>query len=86
MRARNMGKRALLRYAGAAPQALIGSKPIGSELACSSIFETAGSQPWIDKPDNLSYVAPNRTPHASASVCAPGGSFFAQRAGTAGSL
>jgi hypothetical protein len=30
------------------------------------------------------YMAPNRTPHASASVSAPGGSFFAQRTGKAG--
>ena len=38
----------------------------------------------IDSAANLIYLNCNRTPHASASVSAPGGSFFAQRTGKAG--
>ena len=34
---------------------------------------------FIDKSVNLAYILCNRTLHASASVCAPGGSFFARR-------
>jgi DNA modification methylase len=35
----------------------------------------------IDKTVTLDYVTNNRTSHASATVCAPGGSFFALCAG-----
>lgn len=38
----------------------------------------------IDSAASLAYLNCNRTPHASASVSAPGGSFFAQRTGKAG--
>lgn len=38
----------------------------------------------IDSAASLAYLNRNRTPHASASVCAPGGSFFAQNMGKAG--
>lgn len=38
----------------------------------------------IDSAASLAYLNRNRTPHASASVCAPGGSFFARSAGKAG--
>ena len=38
----------------------------------------------IDGAASLAYLNRNRTPHASASVCAPGGSFFALNAGKAG--
>jgi len=38
----------------------------------------------IDSAARLAYLNRNRTPHASASVCAPGGSFFALNAGKAG--
>lgn len=38
----------------------------------------------IDGAARLAYLNRNRTPHASASVCAPGGSFFALNAGKAG--
>ncbi len=38
----------------------------------------------IDCTASLAYLNRNRTPHASASVCAPGGSFFALNAGKAG--
>jgi DNA modification methylase len=40
----------------------------------------------VDISADLSYVAVNRTPHASASVCAPGGSFFGRLLGKAGRL
>ncbi len=39
----------------------------------------------IDSAASLAYLNRNRTPHASASVCAPGGSFFARSTGKAGS-
>ena len=38
----------------------------------------------VDRAVNLVYENRNRTPHASASVCAPGGSFFARSTGKAG--
>lgn len=38
----------------------------------------------IDGAASLAYLNRNRTPHASASVCAPGGSFFALNTGKAG--
>lgn len=38
----------------------------------------------IDSAASLAYLNRNRTPHASASVCAPGGSFFARSTGEAG--
>ena len=38
----------------------------------------------IDGAARLAYLNRNRTPHASTSVCAPGGSFFALNAGKAG--
>ena len=39
----------------------------------------------VDKPQYDTYLIGNRTLHASASACAPGGSFFAQiTAGKAG--
>ena len=38
----------------------------------------------IDSAASLAYLNRNRTPHASASVCAPGGSFFALNLGEAG--
>jgi hypothetical protein len=38
----------------------------------------------IDRAARLAYLSRNRTPHASASVSAPGGSFFARSTGKAG--
>ena len=38
----------------------------------------------IDNVASLAYLNRNRTPHASASVSAPGGSFFARSTGKAG--
>ncbi len=38
----------------------------------------------IDSAASLAYLNRNRTPHASASVSAPGGSFFARNMGKAG--
>ena len=38
----------------------------------------------IDSAASLAYLNRNRTPHASASACAPGGSFFARSTGKAG--
>ncbi len=38
----------------------------------------------IDSAASLAYLNRNRTPHASASVSAPGGSFFARSTGEAG--
>ena len=38
----------------------------------------------IDGAVNVAYLKRNRTSHASASVCAPGGSFFALNMGKAG--
>lgn len=38
----------------------------------------------IDSAAGLAYLNCNRTPHASASVSAPGGSFFARSTGKAG--
>lgn len=38
----------------------------------------------IDRAASLAYLNRNRTPHASASVSAPGGSFFARSMGKAG--
>lgn len=44
----------------------------------------ANGQVQVDFCGSQSYLALNRTPHASASVCAPGGSFFALNPGMAG--
>lgn len=38
----------------------------------------------VDSAARLAYLNCNRTPHASASVSAPGGSFFARSTGKAG--
>ena len=50
---------------------------------CSASITRAHAIP-IDSAASLAYLNRNRTPHASASVCAPGGSFFAQNMGKAG--
>ena len=49
----------------------------GASSACAPAIS-------IDSAASLTYLNRNRTPHASASVCAPGGSFFAQNMGKAG--
>jgi hypothetical protein len=53
-------------------------------LGHSGIALDATRQLLVDRAVNLVYKNCNRTPHASASVSAPGGSFFALNAGTAG--
>lgn len=50
---------------------------------CSASITRARAFP-IDSDTSLAYLNRNRTPHASASVCAPGGSFFARSTGKAG--
>lgn len=79
------GKRTLVRYAGPASKALIETGPIGNGLVHPASAKAAGTQPSVDESDILSYVARNRAPHASASACAPGGTFFACSTGKAGS-
>lgn len=51
--------------------------PSGPSSACARAIP-------IDSAASLAYLNRNRTPHASASVCAPGGSFFARNVGKAG--
>lgn len=47
---------------------------------CSASITRARVIP-IDSATSLAYLNHNRTPHASASVSAPGGSFFARSTG-----
>lgn len=50
-------------------------------LALSSASSTRVRANSIDSAARLAYLNRNRTPHASASVSAPGGSFFARSTG-----
>ncbi len=64
------------------------NSPFNSKRNYLQIFNNQGSEDRaqaqavvviskkIDNRDRLSYDANNRTSHASATVCAPGGSFF----------
>ena len=65
-------------------EAIVNSTEFSKFFGDSSLAHDAPSQLFVDRAVNLVYGNPNRTPHASASVSAPGGSFFAQCTGKAG--
>jgi hypothetical protein len=70
----------LVRYAGPASKASIGSKPIGSELASYLVLYLQHVNKKLTFGRCEARGAGNRAPHATASACAPGGTFFAWNA------
>ena len=79
--AARFGKRTSVRYAGPASRALIEARPIGRAFVRRPTAKAMATQLPVDKLDIAPYVARNSAPHASASACAPGGTFFALIAG-----